>query len=68
MKIYITPFITPPDAPPVATGPSTDSGFASFDEVTALMGPPARRPAPSVLIYGDVCFTPIALRGPDEPH
>lgn len=48
MTIYVTPF---DDGTKQCTGPSTDSGFASLDEVAAVMGEPDKR-YEAMLIYG----------------
>lgn len=48
--IYITPFKN--DELRTVTGPSSDSGFASIDEVIEMMGEPISR-APRYAIYGD---------------
>lgn len=58
----ITPAVVPgliwvtPCADGHTTAPSTDSGFATLDEVVAVMGEPKRRTAAYVL-YDGVIFS-----------
>lgn len=49
MTIYATPF---KNSTKQCSGPSTDSGFASLDDVAAAMGEPDVRRSKRVLIYG----------------
>lgn len=66
MTIYATPFT---DEPRECTGPSTDSGFQSLDEVVEAMGEPAKRYR-AMLIYGEgndrVVFSRIIFRIDDD--
>ena len=61
--IYLTPY----DPTTLrCTGPSVDSGFASLDDVVALMGPPVRA-GRRVHTYADVAFSDFKLRSePDD--
>lgn len=50
MTIYVTPFR---NSDKQTTGPSTDAGFASLDDVVAAMGGPVVPRSKRILIYGD---------------
>lgn len=60
MTIFATPFT---DDNKTCTGKSSDSGFASLDEVVACMGPDYVSWSYKYLIYGEgndrVIFSPI---------
>ena len=65
--IYITPFKTQTRE---ATGPSTDSGFASLDDVVTAMGPDHVKRTGALLVYGDASDRVLFSRTPfciDEP-
>lgn len=66
MTIYATPFKA---STKETTGPSTDSGFQSLDDVVAAMGEPLKR-YKAMVIYGPgedrVVFSKIIFRI-DEP-
>lgn len=66
MTIYVTPFT---DEPRECTGPSTDSGFQSLDDVAVAMGAPDIR-YDAMLIYGGgndrVVFSRFAFRIDDD--
>jgi len=49
MTIYATPF---KNSTKQCSGPSTDAGFASLDDVVAAMGEPDVKRSKRVLIYG----------------
>jgi hypothetical protein len=50
MTIYATPF---KNRTKKTTGPSTDSGFESLDQVVAMMGEPLKTTR-QMVIYGDM--------------
>lgn len=49
MTIYVTPF---KNSTKRCSGPSTDSGFASLDDVVTAMGEPDVKRSKKMLIYG----------------
>lgn len=67
MTIYATPFT---DEPRECTGPSTDSGFQSLDEVVEVMGPDYVTRSRAMVIYGPgndrVVFSRIIFRIDDD--
>lgn len=63
MTIYVTPFKA---STKETTGPSTDSGFDSLEDVVAVMGEPDVSRGRNMLIYGPgeerVVFSKIIFR------
>lgn len=59
--IYITPFKTQTLE---TTGPSNDSGFASLDDVVAVMGPDHVKRTRALLVYGDETDRVLFSRAP----
>lgn len=59
MIIYATPFDNDTKA---TTGPSTDSGMASIDQVVELMGPDWLTCSQRAVVYPGVMFSDYVLR------
>lgn len=58
--IYLTPY-DPTHPQRLCTGPSTDSGFSSLEEVRQLMGEPLHAGRGYLLYPGGTCFSNMRL-------
>jgi len=60
VTIFITPY-DPTHPQRLCTGPSTDSGFSSLEEVRQLMGEPLHAGRGYLLYPGGTCFSTMRL-------